>query len=333
MNAGTDLYKNINIDPQLKLSIVVINWNTWQDTLECLESLKNSEYKYFTVLLIDNGSTNDSVERMKEWLARYGFGIKHVLLENRTNLGFAGGNNIGIAYAVEKGYKYIMLLNNDTVIAPKALGHLIDTMEHDPDWGVITPQIRYHGEPERIANSGGRLTIFGHRNYYDSDRLTSECPGDSVRRITFITGCALLVRSEILKSVGGLSDHFFFGEEDFDFSLKMKKQGVKMGCVRKAVVFHKIGTTRKKAFPNIQSVFLHYFNRFINMKYHYLHFYWQIWRMISLLYIMPLVYFRYHYPILVIIKMSRLLIKYSDSCTEVSRENIDKACKELSQCC
>jgi len=314
------------------LSIVVINWNTWQDTIECIESLKKSEYKDFTVLLIDNGSMNDSVKKMKEWLSKHGFGIKHLLFENRSNLGFAGGNNIGIAYAAGRGYKYIMLLNNDTVIAPKALGYLIDTMEHEPYLGVVTPQIRHYGERDRIANSGGRLTIFGHRHYYDCDQLASECPDDSVQGITFITGCALLARSEIFKKFGGLSDHFFFGEEDYDLSLKMKKHGIKMGCVRKAVVFHKIGATRKEAFANMRSVFLHYFNRFVNFKHYYRRTYWYVWRFASFLYIIPLVYFKYHYPVISILKMARFLIKYSNACDVVSKENIDRAFEELSQC-
>jgi len=109
----------ISVDATPKVSCIVLNWNGWEDTLRCLAALEDTTYKNLQMIVVDNHSTDDSVERIKN---------AHpdtLVIEASANLGFAGGNNLGIRYALENGTEYVWLLNNDTVPAASALSELV----------------------------------------------------------------------------------------------------------------------------------------------------------------------------------------------------------------
>ena len=125
-------------DKYSKVTIILLNWNGKEDTIECLESLKHITYPNYEILLVDNGSTDGSVECFRE---RYP-GME--IIENGENLGFAEGNNVGIRRAMDEGADYVLLLNNDTVVDPEFLGELVKVGESDPKIGIVGPKICYY---------------------------------------------------------------------------------------------------------------------------------------------------------------------------------------------
>src|SRR5690606_12850077 len=144
---------------------------------------------------------------------------------NAENLGFTGGNNTGINYAVERGFKYLMLLNNDTEVEPDFLQLMIERLEKDPAIGAIQPKFFYLNDKQKIWNAGG--------TYFRSIGLThtignndSNKPAyDQYKEIDWITGCCFLVRTEIIQKIGGLADKLFIYYEDVDWSYRIKALG------------------------------------------------------------------------------------------------------------
>jgi len=347
-----------------KVAVIVINWNGWRDSVECLESLQCLTYPNYQVIVVDNGSTDGSVERIKAWargeipvesksfdydstskpvqwieydraMAKAGrivekvaqsvklpFSCKLVLIQAGENLGFAGGSNIGIEYALTHNFDYVFLLNNDAIVATDTLHELVLGMENSPHLAAATAKIYYYDEPERIANAGGRLTITGSRKYYEMNRIEeSRINKKCVTPVTYATGCALLIRASVLKEFGPLSTDFFHGEEDIEFSLRMKRLGLKMACVHSAHVYHKIGRSINKLLEGrLDAIFLHYLNRFVHMKRHYRRFYWRLWRYGALAYILPMLYRRYKVDHGSLLKLARNLLAASEKYDRVTKD-------------
>ena len=131
-----------------KVSIIILNWNGLKDTLECLESVKKSDYPNYEIILIDNASKNREGEIIKSRFPEL------ILVQNEMNLGFAGGNNIGMRYALKNGAYYVWLLNNDTVIESNTLSDLVAVAEKTPNAGLLSPLIYYYANPEQIQFCG-----------------------------------------------------------------------------------------------------------------------------------------------------------------------------------
>ena len=222
------------------------------------------------------------------------------------------------------------MLNNDAIVTSKTLQELIKIMTAHPQFGVATPKIYYYDEPHRIWNCGGRLTITGSRKYNNQNKINTKKNNKAhFTCITFATGCALLIRTSIIKNFGLLSEEFFLGEEDYEFSVRMKKHKVKMICVNKAHVYHKISQSFKKFYPEkLSFAFIHHLNRFINMKNNYHPLYWHFWRFGAICYILPMLYIRHHENINSLIRYSKKLIACSNRYTQVSREIVLKIQKE-----
>jgi len=351
-----------------KVAIIVLNWNGWRDTIECLESLQQLAYPNYQVIVVDNGSTDDSVGKIKAW-ANGGLPVESkffqydsatkpvqwiehncvtteagrtlelgteldnlipnpqlVLIKSRENLGFARGNNLGIKYALRHNFNYVFLLNNDAIIMSDALRKLVSSMICNPRLGAATAKIYYYDDPERVWNAGGRLTMTGSRKYYDSN-LSGVKAFDkgALAEITLVTGCSLLIRTDIITRLGSFSEDFFHGEEDYNFSLRMKKHGIKMGCVHNARVYHKGGRSIQKLVPQqLDSAFIHYLNRFVDLKTYYPRFYWRFWRYGALCYILPMLYIRYHIDVKSLIRLSTKLIMYSSRYDRVTKELISQ---------
>lgn len=123
------------------VAIIILNWNGWKDTIECLKSLNNLNYKNYEVIVVDNGSTDNSVEKIKEYIENK---PKFKLIANEKNLGFAGGNNIGIRYALNNEFEYILLLNNDTVVDENFLKPMVELLESSDDIGFVGPKTYFY---------------------------------------------------------------------------------------------------------------------------------------------------------------------------------------------
>ena len=271
-------------------AIILLNWNGYKDTVECLASLFACVKQDFIWVVVDNGSENESVKEITSFLndrgkdfsvvkqgetpsspLKAGQGIVYCLKEN---YGFAKGNNLGIALveqlAANEGSSkpsHYLLLNNDTLVEPDFLEKLETFVREHPQYVALTPQIRYAEPRNKIWNCGGRL-FFGLRKYYYLDQDFTTIKQKEYIKINLITGCALFAKRELLGSEGLLTNRFFFGEEDFDFSLRMQEQGKKMACVLDSVIYHKLGASRDVK-KKIKFTYLHYLSRFIDVRQHW----------------------------------------------------------------
>lgn len=266
------------------VAIIVLNWNGWRDTIDCLRSLLKLAYKDYFIYVGDNGSTNDSKEKISKFCELEGFCPKWykidedfsesldkrqiVLYDLQSNHGFARGNNILIQKASRYTPDYYLLLNNDTEVDPMFLTNLVDFQQCYPEKKVLTPIIYYYYNKYKIWNAGGDL-IWGARKYHFADKDRMMVGDNEFIPCTFITGCALFCVPEVLMSDNKIfTELYFHGEEDFDFSLRMKKMGIQMGCVTSSYIFHKVGRTSSNIGNEIGLTYCYYLNRFINLRHH-----------------------------------------------------------------
>ena len=221
-----------------KVAIIVLNYNGWKDTIECLESLQRITYPNFQIIVVDNGSTDDSLERIREKFTYL------TLIETGRNLGYAGGNNIGIKKALENGAKYILIVNNDTkIINPEFVTQMVDVMESDSTIGILGPKVlNFKGQIQdtilyipTLSNClresfGLRFKVKKSRNY---------CVPQSVDAVS---GVCWFIRSDIINTVGLLDEDYFMYAEEQDYCYRVKKAGWKIMYYPVESVLHKKGS-------------------------------------------------------------------------------------------
>ena len=221
-----------------KICIIVLNWNRPDDTLECLSSLENLTYPNYEILLVDNGSTDNSCARFREKYPEI------TLIENGKNLGFAEGNNCGIAIAQERGAEYILLLNNDTVVHPALLDAFYNAAAAHPQAGVFGAKIYYYDEPATIWYAGGEVDLHSLRCYHIGC-LESDLEGkrNSITPTSYACGCALFIKAEVIQKVGLMELKFFLLWEEIDWCWRIRKAGYDCLFVPEAKVWHKISAS------------------------------------------------------------------------------------------
>ncbi len=226
--------------------VILVNWNNGEDTLACLRSLEKVAQPSFDVLVVDNGSRDASVERI-----RAAFPALRVL-ENGANLGFTGGNNLGLEVALREGYRYALLLNNDTEVAPDFLAPLVQALESDPQAAASGPLIYYHAEPRRVWSAGGAIDWRkGDTRMLGLGALDTGQFDGPPRPVDFVTGCALLVRMEAVKQVGALDPRFFAYYEEVEWCQRMRRAGYRILFVPQSKVWHKISPEAREASPRV----------------------------------------------------------------------------------
>lgn len=216
-----------------KVNIVILNWNGYEVTRECLASLSKMDYPNCEIVLVDNGSADGSPDRLAAEFPEI------TLIRNKENLGFTGGNNVGIRRVLEENADYVLLLNNDTVVAPNFLSELIRTGESDRRIGLLNPKIFYFEPSDRIWYAGGSFNIWkgiaSHRGHREPDRGRY----DTSQEVTFITGCAFLIKTEVIRKIGLLDDCLFYTCEDTDWTIRSLNAGYKAVYVPSSVIWHK----------------------------------------------------------------------------------------------
>ncbi|WP_186757026.1 glycosyltransferase family 2 protein [Echinicola salinicaeni] len=217
------------------IAIILLNWNGYAYTRQCLYSLQRVKNQDFQVILVDNASTDGSVDKLKEEFDFPKF------ICNSENLGFTGGNNVGINYALEGGYAYIMLLNNDTEVDPDFLDPLLNIMEANVTIGAVQPLMYYLHDQSHIWNAGAVWNPWTGSSITN----TSKPKGEESYKTDWITGCCMLIRSNVIREVGKLNEHYFAYYEDVDWSLRMEKAGYEMWVVPKSVIYHEAGASSK----------------------------------------------------------------------------------------
>lgn len=218
-----------------RVTAVVLNWCGEVVTTDCLHSLLASDYKALNPLLVDNGSPEDSVKRLRASFPTIDF------LQNSRNLGYAGGNNRGIEQALEDDADYVLILNNDTVVEPDAVSKLVETAETaDGKVGGVVPKILYYDEPDRIWYGGGEFSsshgLGIHWREGDIDRPEVR---EEILEVTFMTGACLLLSSKALHELNGFDEDYFAYVEDAELSLRMLQAGYGMHYQPGARVLHK----------------------------------------------------------------------------------------------
>jgi GT2 family glycosyltransferase len=223
-----------------EVSIVILNWNGLEDTIECLESLRETTYPNCEIIVVDNASSGNDVEVLKE---RYRDDIH--IIENDRNYGFAEGNNIGIRYALTKQSDYILMLNNDTVVDANFLAELVRVAEEDDKAGILGGKIYYYASPNRFQSVGGRINWWLG---YIKDMSGQDDVGqfEQVAERDYVYATAMLIKRQVIEKVGLLDSSLFFGMEDYDYCARAKKAGFKVLYVPGARVWHKQGASRKK---------------------------------------------------------------------------------------
>ncbi|RZS95195.1 glycosyltransferase family 2 protein [Cecembia calidifontis] len=223
------------------VAVILVNWNGYALTKRCLLSLEKVSYWDFSVIVVDNASEDGSYEKLK---SEFSFAV---FLKNDKNLGFTGGNNQGIAYAMEQGFDYILLLNNDTVVQPDFLEELVLASKNNPDCGMVQPLILFLGSRDRIWSAGGKMvrSIAFAKTLGDHKKL-SEYPLKD-RQLDWATGCCILIPRTVIQKTGALENSFFAYFEDVDWSLRVRKAGYKILLASKSIIFHEGSASSKKA--------------------------------------------------------------------------------------
>lgn len=220
---------------QLELPLVyavILNWNRPQDTINCLRSLAVQSHPNLKMLVVDNGSSDDSVARIQAACPD----VK--VLANPTNQGFARGMNKGLRQALAAGADFILTLNNDTLVAPDAVSRLLD--HADSTVGLLAPIIYYAADPQRVWSLGGQIhpwtleVIGSMRGRVDYGQWPDVLTCD------FVPGCAMLLARETLEKAGLFDERFFMYYEDSDLCLRIRRAGFRILSVTTAKVQHQV---------------------------------------------------------------------------------------------
>jgi GT2 family glycosyltransferase len=282
MPRATDEQSRSSLHP--KVIAIVLNWNGWLDTVECIESLLRSDAPPTQIVICDNGSVDGSVDRLREWAegvliadlqvqaangrwsyspvskplsytiisqseaastssAHYGTDLLIITLPE--NLGYAGGNNVGMRYALDRASAdFVWLLNNDTVVDRYALGRMLALAAISPRLGIVGAKLLQYARPDRLqAYGGGHFTpAFAFDTQIGSGRKDSAGGAES-HELGHVIGASMLVRAPAIHDVGGFDETYFLYREETDWSVRMRQNNWRLICCSGAIVWHKQGTS------------------------------------------------------------------------------------------
>lgn len=274
--------------------IVVLNWNGWKDTLSCLDSLIELNYNEYKIVVCDNNSSNDSVKRITDWYeskkdshpylvdadyqyldssnldsfssqAKKGF----YLIQTGSNLGFAGGNNVGLRFALNQNdMSHVWILNNDTVVEPSALSALTNKVSTDNKIGLCGSRMVYFHDRDKLQGIGGQ-----YKPLLATTRHIAEGePADTVfdervieKELDYVIGASMLITRACLEDVGLLSEDYFLYFEEFDYCQRLANRGYRFSIATDSWVYHKEGGSTESG-RSVVSDFYQVRNRLIITK-------------------------------------------------------------------
>lgn len=194
------------------------------------------------VVIVDNGSTDGSAKRLSELVLEK----KEHLICLKENLGFSGGNNVGIQYAIDKGAEYICLLNNDTIVTSDFLDKMLERIDLN---SVVFGKIKFFKNPDRIWFAGGNYNRWTGRTVHFGYNQEDIAQNQLRKNQNFVTGCLLLIPVTIIAKVGMLPEHYFLYYEDTEYSLRLVENGIDMKYAPEAIIYHKVSASTQKM-PN-----------------------------------------------------------------------------------
>jgi len=230
-----------------KVSIIILNWNSWRDTIECLESLQRLTYSNYQVIVVDNGSIDGSQKKIKNWILHNYQKNNIKIIEINNNLGFSGGNNVGIRYVLrKKDLKFIWLLNNDTVVEKNALKEMVITMNDNLKVAFCGSVILDYYNHDIIQTvGGGKINKFlglprpiMRNEIYNLERIQQ-----NQIKPEYITGCSFLINVKHLRKIGFMDNTFFLYWEDTEWSERCKRKGFSLLYAPGSKIWHKKGNS------------------------------------------------------------------------------------------
>lgn len=288
-------YERTSHDMWPKVAIIIINWNGWRDTIECLASICDCNYRNYNIIILDNCSEDDSLNQIKDYILNKmpKFGLRTlncdllieecvdieesniILIKADKNYGFVNGNNIAINYEIRNLHSdYILLLNNDTIVDKEFLAALVEAGEIDDRIGIIGPTIYYYDKKEDINQSGGKYNLYtglGNNNFGNvmhsrniSKNSLLEKP--SIEDVDYVEGSCLLIKKTVILEIDMIDPDFVAYGEDVDLCFRAKKAGHRIVYAPNAKIWHKISAQSKKI-----SGYREYYatrNRFLLIKKH-----------------------------------------------------------------
>jgi len=232
-----------------KIYIILLNWNGKKDTLECLDSLKKVDFPSFQPLVVDNGSTDGSIQEI-----RFRF-PELPIFEMKENLGFAGGNNPGIEWALSKNAEWILLLNNDTVVSPDFLAAFMEAAKEQPQAKILGAKIYRYNDPATLDHLGGFWNpAIGEFESRAQGKLDDGVSFEEMEKVDYVCGAALLMHRSVPEKIGLLEPRFFLFWEETDYCFRAKRAGFEVWTAPKAKIWHKVSSSFVGGKPH-----MHYF--------------------------------------------------------------------------
>lgn len=254
--------------------ILINNWNGSTLTIETLESLYKIEYENFAVIIVDNGSTDNSPKNIYQWAEKNNIECKLIdykkgtdykvyasnnynhaiskksilIIKSDLSIGFTGANNLSIEIALLAGTDYVLFLNNDTILEPPFLNYMVSTAESESQPVVVGCKIYYANTEKIIWHSGGHISFWGD-SLPEGQRIKDIGQFSGVKQTQIVSGCVMLIPRDILLNVGGQDDRYFFNIDDTEYSMRINRNGYKLFINQDAIVWHKVSMALKNNKP------------------------------------------------------------------------------------
>lgn len=277
--------------PDARVAIVLVNWNAKADLIECLGSLCRLRYNNFSVIVCDNESADGSVQAVEEWARgdkvvspqsdkyshiwenSHTLQVSNALVIDREkaespqglieadaplvvintgeNLGFAGGNNVGLRHALARGFDFFWVLNTDTIVHPDALSALVERAAQDADLGQVGSTLLYYWRPDEVQAMGGATidrttTQLHHWGIGNNKSAVPKDPTEVEQAISYVVGASILASRAFLEKVGLMCEDYFLYFEEADWALRGRRHAFRLGYAPQSVVYHKVGGSSAK---------------------------------------------------------------------------------------
>ncbi len=235
-----------------RIAIIIINWNCFDDTKECVESLRKMDYPNYEVIIVDNASTDSSPNQIAEQIPNVTF------LRLKENLGYGGGNNYGMKYALEHGAEYFWLLNADTVVEPDALTKLVETLEQDSETGCVSSVLYFYSNRTKIQNCGA---VVDWQNYtkHNINNL-NEIKGVDPKNF-WLWSTSVLIRREVIEKIGYFNTKVFVYGDDMEYLIRAGRSGYINRIAPDSKIYHKCHDVESGGKRNLPLHFFFYVTR------------------------------------------------------------------------
>jgi GT2 family glycosyltransferase len=231
------------------VAVVVLNFNGLTDTLNCFASLAALDYTPLSLILVDNGSLIDPAAEVQRR-------FPHVqVMHTGSNLGYAGGNNRGIERALANGAEYVLILNNDTLVAPRMITALVNTFAREPSLGVLGPVINFMDEPQTVMTDGVRFNPGPGTEFFQRVPVPVQHEERPPTQVDIVNGCCLMARATVFRTIGAFDERLFIIHEESDFCLRALRAGFQCAVLGETLVWHKGSSSFDRSGRQLQRYF------------------------------------------------------------------------------